>query len=37
MKVLDQEYVTKYLDMEACIDLMENVFRQVEQEACTQY
>ena len=25
MKVLDQEYVTKYLDMEACIDLMENV------------
>ena len=37
MKVLDQEYVTKYLDMEACIDLMENVFRQVEQGACTQY
>ena len=37
MKVLDQEYVTKYLDMKACVDLMEDVFRQVEQQKCTQY
>lgn len=37
MKVLDQEYVAAHLDMKACVDLMEQVFRQVEEQACKQY
>ena len=37
MKVLDQEYVNTHLDMKACVELMADVFRQVEHAACTQY